>query len=535
MTCRGGPCCNGKHHILVKNEDIPQDAKIVERNFTQRVEQERVIRMERLAQRKATSRTNKVSVDWVNPDYATLLEVYDTIDRFVSNSVTTSFTVQFVSTNGTQSYVMSGEDTLGSFSEQSDYSIRFRTTDSVIFDKQFSGHPLMLKDSNGDVLNDFNSMSDVGQQTYQFTTPGVYEYFCTAHPTDMVGQITIVQSSDVYIAEKVVIGQSYLGRDIVAVRISAEGGSPKPCVYINGTQHAREWLSPMSCLYFMEVFVPGNLLYALTNIDIWIIPCVNPDGYDYTHTTNPMWRKNRQSELGTDEVGTDLNRNWGPPEVWELIHGSLSNSVNPSSEVYRGEGAFSAPETLAVSNHMNTLLSILGYVDIHAYAYTVMGNWGWTNSDIPNPDCDIQKELGISMADAMGFVNANGAPAYGQGSDWDGDEVQDGYMVTGDAPGWVYEKKGAMSYTYEVQGDNFWPPASEIPSNVLAVAHGLKKLVDWAFIRVQSAGYIAKELQNIVGDISYTTVSTQPDVPYTHNWSIPMSGYDITHLVSLMK
>ena len=69
MTCRGGPCCNGKHHILVKNEDIPQDAKIVERNFTQRVEQERVIRMERLAQRKATSRTNKVSVDWDNPDY----------------------------------------------------------------------------------------------------------------------------------------------------------------------------------------------------------------------------------------------------------------------------------------------------------------------------------------------------------------------------------------------------------------------------------------------------------------------------------
>ena len=47
----------------------------------------------------------------------------------------------------------------------------------------------------------------------------------------------------------------------------------------------------------------------------FIIPMMNPDGYQYTWDNNRLWRKNtKQSETGPC-MGTDLNRNsdvaWG--------------------------------------------------------------------------------------------------------------------------------------------------------------------------------------------------------------------------------
>jgi murein tripeptide amidase MpaA len=41
------------------------------------------------------------------------------------------------------------------------------------------------------------------------------------------------------------------------------------------------------------------------------MPLVNPDGYEYSWTTDRLWRKNRTPNLGSSCVGTDLNRNFG--------------------------------------------------------------------------------------------------------------------------------------------------------------------------------------------------------------------------------
>lgn len=50
------------------------------------------------------------------------------------------------------------------------------------------------------------------------------------------------------------------------------------------------------------------------NIEIWVVPMVNPDGHQYSKETDRNWRKNRRdNEDGT--YGVDLNRNhsynWG--------------------------------------------------------------------------------------------------------------------------------------------------------------------------------------------------------------------------------
>lgn len=41
----------------------------------------------------------------------------------------------------------------------------------------------------------------------------------------------------------------------------------------------------------------------------YILPVMNPDGYEYSHTKDRMWRKNRAWH-GGQCVGVDLNRNF---------------------------------------------------------------------------------------------------------------------------------------------------------------------------------------------------------------------------------
>ncbi len=45
------------------------------------------------------------------------------------------------------------------------------------------------------------------------------------------------------LASTQVIGQTTEGRDLVLLKIST-GGSGKPAIFIDGTMHAREWISP---------------------------------------------------------------------------------------------------------------------------------------------------------------------------------------------------------------------------------------------------------------------------------------------------
>ena len=44
-------------------------------------------------------------------------------------------------------------------------------------------------------------------------------------------------------------------------------------------------------------------------MELWFVPMVNPDGYEFSRNADPDWRKNR-SVHHPDAVGVDLNRNY---------------------------------------------------------------------------------------------------------------------------------------------------------------------------------------------------------------------------------
>ncbi|KOB73602.1 Molting carboxypeptidase A, partial [Operophtera brumata] len=73
----------------------------------------------------------------------------------------------------------------------------------------------------------------------------------------------------------------------------------------------------------------------------YFLPVMNPDGYEYSHLDDRMWRKNRRW-LGNQCIGVDLNRNFS------IGWGGKGSSDNPTSPFYRGPGPFSEPESTAV-------------------------------------------------------------------------------------------------------------------------------------------------------------------------------------------
>lgn len=102
------------------------------------------------------------------------------------------------------------------------------------------------------------------------------------------------------------------------------------------------------------------------NVDWYIIPVFNVDGFVYTHTTNRMWRKTRKPASSLCD-GTDANRNFD----YYWFQGGASN--NPCSETYAGTTAFSEPETIALASYYASVHeNVTAYISFHSYGQYLM-------------------------------------------------------------------------------------------------------------------------------------------------------------------
>ena len=84
-------------------------------------------------------------------------------------------------------------------------------------------------------------------------------------------------------------------------------------IILSGGIHAREWISPATASFLMKELAENSRAHKsiLNKYDIFIMPSMNPDGYEYSRNYDRMWRKTRSANRGSSCVGTDPNRNWG--------------------------------------------------------------------------------------------------------------------------------------------------------------------------------------------------------------------------------
>lgn len=167
-------------------------------------------------------------------------------------------------------------------------------------------------------------------------------------------------------------GKSSEGRVIKAVHIS-HGRSHKRVLVITAGIHAREWASPALALYIIHKLVEKSRKTEkfLLNFEWIILPLTNPDGYEYTHTTNRMWRKTRSKQKGNC-YGVDANRNF------EFYWGGSGSSGDPCAETFRGKEPFSEPESRAIASVlMSVKRRCLFYIDLHTYGGYILMPWAY--------------------------------------------------------------------------------------------------------------------------------------------------------------
>lgn len=232
----------------------------------------------------------------------------------------------------------------------------------------------------------------------------------------------------------------------------------EPEVLYTALHHAREPLSLSQMLYFMWYLLEKygtdpEVTFLVDNTELFFVPCVNPDGYEYNAITNPegggMWRKNLRDNDGDgtfneQEDGVDINRNYG----YQWAHDNNGSSPAEGSSVYRGPEPFSEPETQAIK----TLIDEHNFqfiINYHSYGNFLLFPWGYVNADNP------QEWEYDSYAEALTFENSYTA----------GNSYQTvGYVANGTAGDWQYSEGSAWAFTPEVGSvdEGFWPATERI-------------------------------------------------------------------------
>lgn len=261
------------------------------------------------------------------------------------------------------------------------------------------------------------------------------------------------------------LGESIEGRAIRAVRITAAGDDGRPAVLVTVGQHAREWIAVSSGMYVIDQLVTRatepEIAEMLAAVQVFVVPVVNPDGYEHSWVGDRYWRKNRR-----DGIGVDTNRNFG--HNW----GGLGASAEPEDGNYAGTAAFSEPESAAVRDFVQAHPELVAHLDLHSFGQLVLYPWG----DVfePAPDDAALSATANAMADAMDAGGAGYTAIQGV----------DLYPAAGNAIDWSYGDAGLHAVTMELRPTDeeigFVLPPGEIVPVGDEVFAGLWVLLAWA-------------------------------------------------------
>ena len=159
------------------------------------------------------------------------------------------------------------------------------------------------------------------------------------------------------------IGTTWENRPILLATISLHVAYAKlkPALLYTGTAHAREWIGHELAIEFIDYILNNyqnnpEILETLGQNTLYIVPCLNPDGFEYSRKHFSFWRKNRRDN-GDGTFGVDLNRNFSV---------GYNKTSNTSSNTYSGPHPFSEPETVAIKKFVDSHENITIALDYHS-------------------------------------------------------------------------------------------------------------------------------------------------------------------------
>ncbi len=147
-------------------------------------------------------------------------------------------------------------------------------------------------------------------------------------------------------------GKSAQGRPLQAIRLS--GANPKATLLITAATHGDELITSEVVMDFVNRLVLGfgnesRITKILTDLEIYFVPVVNPDGF---------------VKVQRYDTGQDPNRSYPYPE---------KTSTTPTASIAGLISLFHAK-------------NFAGTLDFHAFGEMIMYPWAYTRSKIPEPD-----------------------------------------------------------------------------------------------------------------------------------------------------
>ncbi|MEO9325645.1 M14 family zinc carboxypeptidase [Nocardioides sp. C4-1] len=149
---------------------------------------------------------------------------------------------------------------------------------------------------------------------------------------------------------------SHEPQTVYALRIGTSPEGTKPGVFAYAQEHAREWVPPLVTIEAAERLLRNYGTHAPTkdlvdNLEVWIMPSVNPDGGHYSFYDFASQRRNMKrycEPTGNFDVtarnswGVDVNRNY---DEYSLFDGYDGASASCTSDTFAGPGELSESES----------------------------------------------------------------------------------------------------------------------------------------------------------------------------------------------
>lgn len=240
------------------------------------------------------------------------------------------------------------------------------------------------------------------------------------------------------------------GRKFSCLRIGKNTASGADGLLILCGLHAREWVPPEiginlmadllpayanneSLTYGLKTYTAAEIREIVDSINLFIIPCANPDGRLFTQSFDPasplaeqkfhlQWRTNRNlsnAPAGDPSChGVDLNRNYDfafdLPKYFDTVASDIlsttSNNACDFRQTYQGPNAFSEAETQNIRWLLDTYQRIRWCVDIHAHLGQIFYPWGDDQNQTNRPamsflNSDFDHQRGKKNDDVREYIS----------------------------------------------------------------------------------------------------------------------------------
>jgi hypothetical protein len=258
---------------------------------------------------------------------------------------------------------------------------------------------------------------------------------------------------------------------VQALRIGVHRDGSRIGVLAYSQEHAREWVTPLATLEFAERLLANYATdpatrQMLEDVEVFVIPTVNPDGANYSFSDANFQRKsmvnhctgNQRDPRYADQWGVDINRNY---TVGSLFDGYTGGSTNCLSGTFSGTAELSEAESSNVVALAKAHDNIRFAMNVHSYggyfmwppgAYAMPGR-----ITLPRPSTE---EEALFLASAKRIV---GAISSSRGTvTWPsrtGPVADVLYSAAGNSADQLYYELGIVAWNFEV-GNDRWNPAT---------------------------------------------------------------------------